>query len=58
MLPCRYNLYIESKAYASNLKQKLATGSLVVAPQLQAGDSSLSALLRRPPCLGCLTPGT
>ncbi|KAL4422975.1 hypothetical protein ABPG75_009172 [Micractinium tetrahymenae] len=31
----RYNLYIESQAYASNLKQKLATGSLVVAPRLQ-----------------------
>ncbi|KAL4451241.1 hypothetical protein ABPG77_009313 [Micractinium sp. CCAP 211/92] len=31
----RYTLYIESQAYASNLKHKLATGSLVVAPKLQ-----------------------
>ena len=27
----RYTLYVESKAYVSNLRQKMATGALVLA---------------------------
>lgn len=46
---CRYTLYIESQAYASNLKHKLATGSLVVAPKLQAGTLGPPAAGAAPP---------
>lgn len=52
--PGRYNLYIESQAYASNLKHKLATGSLVVAPQHQAGRLRCPRQLR---CPSGQTPG-
>ena len=31
---CRYTLYVESKAYVSNLRQKMATGALVLAVRM------------------------
>ena len=33
--PCRYNMYIESDSYASNLKQKLVCGSVLVALRME-----------------------
>ena len=37
-VPCRgrYTLYVESKAYVSNLRQKMATGALVLAVRLNS----------------------
>jgi hypothetical protein len=37
VLPARYPVYIESDAYANNLKVKLSCGSVLVALQMEVG---------------------
>ena len=35
VLPCRYPMYIESKAWVTNLKQKLACGSILISNKME-----------------------